>query len=211
VTHDTWVCLGSSPSAPAMLKVALADYPDAVTITTNSGIRLLTPDYYFLSDSLARRMFGGDARALSRAKRTVFIARKARELPDILINNERTDVSPQTFIRGQYTQNNLSGLYCVQFALMNGAKTIVAVGHEGYSSRRGDPQYWDRTDGTSPNLLHYTEDFIAPWWRACVAACPDVAFHFYGNLRYDIAGPNVTRTPYHASAIPALLAANEAR
>lgn len=211
MTHDAWICLGSSPNAPATLAAARKDYPHAVTITTNSGIRLLTPDYYFLSDSLARRLFGNEARELSRQKKTVFIARKAKERPDVLIQNERTDVSPQTFIRGQYTQNNLSGLYCVQFALMNGAQTIVAVGHEGYGSAETDRQYWDVRDHTSQNLQHYTRDFIAPWWRACVAACPDVTFHFYGNLRYDIAGPNVTRTPYHACAISALLAANETR
>lgn len=222
-TSTNWICLGSSPSAPAMLPVAYADCPDAIRITTNSGILLmlppdLAPHYYFLSDHLACKMFAERAMDLRHTHGTKVITlgrcddairRRGLSAVDYLIDQRRPS-SPRDFIRGAYTDCMFSGLYCAQFALNNGAKTLVIVGHEGYPSEVGELCYWDSNEmrAAKKQGLEYTKNWIGPWWQNAVAACPDVTFHFYGRLNYEVSGPNVKKTD-HASAIPALLAANE--
>ena len=193
-----------------MLPVAMADYPGATRITTNSGILLMhppdvAPHYYFLSDHGACATFAGRAMDLRHTHGTQIItlgrcdsAILSRGLTEVdyLVNPTRP-TRPCDFTRGIYTDCMFSGLYCVQFALNQKAKTIVAVGHEGYPLREDDPCYWDPDDTSLPKKqsLAYTTNWIGPWWRAAVAACPDVTFHFYGHMNYEVSGPNVRITP----------------
>jgi hypothetical protein len=206
-----------------MLPVALSDYPGANRITTNSGIKLmlppLAPHYYFISDHLACKEFAADAMELRHTHGTQIIT--LGRLPSAIISRGLTSVDylidqarpdrPCDYTRGVYTDCMFSGLYCTQFAINNGAKIIVAVGHEGYPEDEENACYWD---GGAPvnkrQALAYTKNWIGPWWRNAVAACPDITFHFYGRLRFAIDGPNVKKTT-DACAIPALLAANAIR
>ena len=220
--RDTWLCLGGSPSAPAMLPKALAAYPDCTRITTNSGLKLTIPHYYFLSDHLACKMHaeramelrhthGMQVITLGRRYQSAIIKRGLTAV-DYIINPGRP-TRPCDFARHEYTDCMFSGLYCVQFALNNGAKTIVAVGHEGYPSELGTVCYWDTEEPpmAKRQALAYTKNWIGPWWRNAVAGCPEVTFHFYGPLQYAVDGPNVRKTTDADCAVSTLAAANESR
>ena len=220
--NPTWLCLGSSPSAPTMLPRALAAYPDCTRITTNRGIQLTIPHYYFLSDHFACKQFAEQAMELrhTHGMQVITLGRryedaiKRRGLSDVdfLINQSRP-TRPCDFARHVYTDCMFSGLYCVQFALNNGATTIVSVGHEGYPSAIGEECYWDHGDPplAKRQALAYTKNWIGPWWRNAVAGCPEVTFHFFGRLEYEVDGPNVRKTTDVDCAVPALAAAQECR
>ena len=210
-----------------MLPVAQGDYPDATRITTNAGILLMlppdnVPHYYFLSDHIACKLWAAHAMELRHTHgmqvitlgRTYqsAIERRGLAAADFFIDQKRPS-RPCDFERNVYTDCMFSGLYCVQFALNNGAKTLVVVGHEGYPSVENGKCYWNR-DETAVSwrkCLAYTKNWIGPWWRNAVAACPDVLFHFYGPIQYEVSGPNVKKTDHAPSAISALVAANEIR
>lgn len=210
VNSDTWIVLGSSISAPAMLGSAFTDYPDATFITTNAGIRLggTRPDYYFLSDLGACKQYGEEAKRLqAEGMKIVTLKRnqsalKSRGLDhaDILLALNHTG-RPLDFARGEINDCMFSGLFCTQFAIESGAKLIAAVGHEGYPLGEHDKSYWraDATDMKWTKRVCHTKKYIAPWWNKVVAMCDDIIFHFYGDLNYEIAGPNVRRTPCYAN------------
>lgn len=205
---DTWICLGSSPSAPEMLPVALAGYPGACRITTNSGLLLMTPPdlaphYYFLSDHVACKMFAERAMELRHTHGTQIITlgrcddailRRGLTEVDYLINPTRPS-RPCDFLPGVYSDCMFSGIYCAQFCLNNGAKTIAIVGNEGYPFHVEDKCYWNSEEPlTKRQAVAYTTNWIGPWWRAAVAHRKDVTFHFYGRLNYEVSGPNVRIT-----------------
>lgn len=182
---DTWICLGGGPSAPAMLPVAMVDYPGATTITSNSGIKLIEPDYYYLVDRVARKDFGEQAKR-ARENGTMIITRDraALEADGIPVDE---DISNQPWC-------DYSGQWCAQFALRNGATTLALVGHEGYHPTPGTPLHWDGERPCPIWLGEETPTHLAPWWRKTIAAWPCVTFHFYGELNYELIGPNVIQT-----------------
>ena len=198
----TWIVLGSSLTAPDMLKVARADYGDTTLITTNSGIELAEPDYYFLSDQFACKQFGQRSKDMQANGMKVItlkrlpdaLHRRGLDHADILLPIIHTG-TPMIFERGVYRDCMFSGLYCSLFAINNGAKRMVVVGHEGYPPGEDDPSYWYSAEKPLEHppeqRLRYTKLYIGPWWQKVADACPDIEFVFYGDLNYKISGPNV--------------------
>ena len=202
--YNQWIVLGSSINAPAMLEAARVDYPDATTMTTNAGIDLIRPDYYFLSDQIACKRYGklaiqqqAQGTKLVTLKRLV-TAMKRRGLDGADIFLELLHAGqPLDFTRGVINDCMFSGLFCAQFAIENGAKLIALPGHEGYPPGQDDSSYWDpsRNRLTESQRKTHTQKWIAPWWQKVVELCDDITFHFYGDLNYEITGANVRKTP----------------
>jgi len=195
-----WIVIGSSSSAPEWLPVVRARYPSATVITTNASGLLFDPpdrpDYYFLSDHVACDLYGQLAQDLSaRGTRTItrkraLSAMKTRgvEWFDEFIQDDR-EVAGAVFQPGQYSGPGLSGLFCMQYALNHHACGVHLIGFEGYGDRA---HYWDRPAELAHNKsTAYTEQYIRPFVQSAADTCPDVTFHFYGDLNYRISGENV--------------------
>ena len=178
-----WICLGGGPTAPAMLLRALRDYRDATTITSNSGIKIITPDYYYFIDRVALEDFGKMAIEATFNHGTKVLTRdrdalSARGIPVY------EDISTQPWC-------HYSGHWCVQYALRSGAKTLALVGHEGFNPTPGTALHWDGERPCPIWLGTETETHIAPWWRKMVVEWPDATFRFYGRLHFELSGQNV--------------------
>lgn len=198
--HRQWIVIGSAPSTPEWLSVVRARYPRAVTITTNAGGKLFEPpdrpDYYFLSDSNGCEEYGELVQALaSRGTRTITRKRAESALKgrgvewfDEFIKDERPGTMLE-FRPGHYCDSGLSGLFCLQYAVNHGACGVHLVGFEGY----GDGQHWWDKPGVPAKNKNtaFTEKYIRPFVQSVVNACPEVTFHFYGDLNYPISGRNV--------------------
>ncbi len=180
----TWAVVGSSPSAAAFLPYVATD---ATTITTNAGAGLFVGrrlDYYLLFDDAACRNYISLAYQ-KQAKGTKLIThthqeRQVKEFGlggfDITLQMATLKTPPPLFVRGEYTgQIALSGLYCLAFAVNNGARRVVMLGMEGYENR------------TAGKMLR----IIQPMTQAIIDACPDVQFEFCGRPRYVIGGNNL--------------------
>ena len=89
------------------------------------------------------------------------------------------DVNPTTtFVRGEYAASKLSGPLALYWAINHGATAIDIVGFEGLVElQRG-------IRGGA-----YVEQ--ARVLCAAAAGCADVSFRYYGELTWDIQGPNV--------------------
>jgi len=198
---NTWLVLGSSTNAKRMLPIAQADGPGATTISTNDAIALLTPRYYFLSDTISCREYAEEARRLQNTTDMQLITLRmpvsTLELRGVhtaqVLLEPRRQGGAHRFTRGQISQCFFSGLYCVQFALARGAERLLLVGHEGYPQNDTPAYFFERSN--QPRNISWSEKHLAPWWQSCVDACPDVDFHFYGDLQMEITGANVTRIP----------------
>ena len=136
---NTWIVVGSGPSAPIVLPSVMAAHPGATTITTNGGIDICQkPDVLVLIDQLASHTFAEQARhAQSHGTRLVTLRRDI----DALISrnchwyDEFVTVpghaKPTKTSFGRFVR---SGPFCVEYACQNGADLIVLVGWDGYAS-----------------------------------------------------------------------------
>lgn len=195
-----WIVIGSSPGAPEWLPVVRTRYPHAETITTNSGGLLFTlpdrPAYYFLSDhqaceehgELAQDLAARGSRTITRKRADSALKNRGVEWFDEFIQDERPGTMLD-FVPGHYCDSGLSGLFCLQYAVNHGACGIHMVGFEGY----GDGQhYFDKPRVQAQNKsVAFTEKYIRRFVQSVVDVCPDVTFHFYGDLNYRISGRNV--------------------
>jgi len=217
--NTTWLNLGSSHTAPAGFMRALQQYPEPTVITTNSGIKLCVPDYYFLSDQTACKQFARRANDLRRTHGLQLItlkrvpsAWKDRGIPEPDHAMEVTGPGGNVeFSRDGYTDCMFSGLFCAQFAIANGCTRMLLPGHEGYVSNMpqtdngGD--YWEGGAVRNKRAFQHTTLYIGPFWRSCVAACPDIEFVFYGRLNFEIDGDNVKKVSLNETANTASMAA----
>jgi len=161
-----WLVVGSSPNAPAALKLALALHPNASTITTNAGFQLFTeqpPAVYFLADYVACKLWAQTAADLqARGTRFVVPAREPLALVDrgITHADEYIDVNRTLDAGrhhpGQYAGHALSGLYCLDYAVNNGATAVTLAGFDGYGSNLETqvPDYFDGRDGHRNSERH---------------------------------------------------------
>jgi CMP-N,N'-diacetyllegionaminic acid synthase len=199
---QAWIVCGAGPDVRQMLALARAKYPHAVTITTNSGIRLFKepdrPDYYFLTDMHGCRIYHDEAKAIqARGSRLVTLRRDKSALKQRRLDHF-DEFIPMAGGPGQFTRKGLSaqlsGLLCMQYALMRGARELHLVGMNGYTGRPGGDYYeQDAPVMSHRKLRSHTENVIGPFTQAAVEACPDVDFVFYGRLNYRVGGPNVRR------------------
>ena len=96
---------------------------------------------------------------------------------------------PGTFRQGEYASCGLSGLMCLQYALNHEATDVHLVGMEGYGE---SGHYFNGNQDCGPEKsVPFTENLIQPFVQSCIDACPDVTFHFYGQLNYKVSGENV--------------------
>jgi hypothetical protein len=181
--------VGSSPSAAAFLPYVAAE---AITISTNRGIELFNAgiesfagrrlDYYLLFDDAACRAYVKRAYE-KQADGTKLITHTHQErqvkefgLGGFDITLPMATPTPPLFVRGKYTvQLGISGMYCLAFAVNNGAKRVVMMGMEGYENHQAG----------KVTLI------IRPVTQAIIDACPDVQFEFCGRPRYVIGGKNL--------------------
>lgn len=197
-----WIVCGAGPDAPKMLAVAKRRYPHSTTITTNSGIRLFRepdrPDYYFLTDMYGCQIYHDEAVAIqARGSRLLTLRRDKSALKQRRVDHF-DEFIPMVGGYEQFTRKGLtarlSGLLCMQYALMRGARELHLVGLNGYTGRPGGDYYEQDAPVTAHRRLrNHTENTIAPFTQAAVEACPDVDFVFYGRLNYSVGGPNVRR------------------
>ena len=212
-----WILVGSSPGATMFPRIR-EQYSDAVTITTNMGYTLFgekPPDVYFfcdLLDLIPERMDTDDSRGSRRFFESRDASKQLKEQGCHVIGHIRNNEirlqwglewfnemiiaevggwRPWKFIPGKYTAARLSGLFCLQYAINNGATHVHLVGCEGYAA---SGHHFD-TDVDSAEAIeeNLTADFIGPFTQAVVKACPKVEFTFYGNLEYAIHGDNVEK------------------
>jgi hypothetical protein len=99
---------------------------------------------------------------------------------------------PLVFQRGVINDCMFSGLYCVQFAIEQGAQRLLLPGFEGYKPNCLYPHWDDVPYAEQAGEIRYNEGFFRPWWKLVANACPDVEFIFYGDMNYQVEGSNVT-------------------
>lgn len=203
-----WIVTGSSPSGREWTRRLVRRYPDAVRIASNRAIEWYAEDdieldYLFVFDFVACQKYADVAKRMQQdGTRCVTLQRKQPALAqrnidgfDEFIGPPRFKCNPGWFKRGEWNDMSLSGLWCVQYAINSGATTLHLPGHEGY---RGRPSDYD-TGEAHPNAHDKTFGVIEPAFRAMVEACLDVHFVFYGDLAYEVNGPNVTRITTQAA------------
>jgi hypothetical protein len=200
-----WIVAGSSPGAAEWLPLVRERYPDAVTMTTNRGIKLFEerPDVYYFGDErvlfpetfeeyreTARRLKREGAHTVGLLRLPEVMAEWDIEWIDDKLTVEVGSWSPWKFIPGKYTAVGLSGLFCLQYAVNSGAGAVHLVGMEGYGD---EGHYFDGgRDSQVAKDLKRTTEVIGPFTQALIKACPGVQFTFYGELKYTVAGGNVT-------------------
>ena len=129
-----WIVAGSSPSAAQWLAPVADAHPLALSITTNRGIQLFeewrTPNFYFfgderLTDPEGFAVFREEAkRVAAEGTRIIGLARSEAVLDewdirwlDEFIRPKVGCWRPWKFRRGLYTAAQLSGLFCLQYAV----------------------------------------------------------------------------------------------
>jgi len=195
-----WIVLGCSPSAPRYFRQVQAEHPGATVITCNAGWRIATPDVYFVYDRVACAQYRDQCiRMHSLGVHLVTLARHPQALRERQIEwfDEYLHLEPVTpektvFTKGNYPQCNLSGLFCLCYAINNGASHVHVVGMEGYTHHQNNGvAYFDGRRGNGSGKL-ITERLIEPITQSIVDNA-GVLFSFYGNLAYSVTGTNVER------------------
>ena len=208
--NDRWVVSGASPSAPIHFEAAVGRWIYPTTITCNGGAKLFNgeaPTYYWLHDRHAKDNYHDPAIELQKRGTQLVtlstIDRKTAAMRgmghfDILVEPSVVGGALMNgearFYRGVYTDSGYSGLYCLQFAINNGAKKIAMVGLEGYRSN-AETQVPDTF--SEPELVGLrmgqmnTEQVIGPTMQDMVDQCQDIEFVFYGEPAYPLEGPNL--------------------
>ena len=196
---DTWLLIGSGPDAPEYLPVAMADYPDAITMTTNHGLNLIEkPDYYLIIDRTAVRLLGERAKKLQSEGMYIVTSENDCTRPVVesvipnpdyhfIINNSHW------YMKGFISRCRFSGLYMLQFVLLMGAERVAMVGYNGYPPDK-TPYWYEHT--RKYDIAEYrtrTLGKIQPYMHDITKANPDVHFVYYGKLNYEVSGKNVTR------------------
>lgn len=198
-----WCVVGSGPDAREMLAKARSRHPTARTITANSGCDLFRdrpPDVYWLTDLRAcearadktPEMQAGGCHLVTLERKDSALAKRGLSHFDEFV--PLSQHKPTVFARGEYTSVALSGLMMLQYAVNHGARSIHAVGLNGYvtgeinyfSGRKDDKREWRARDG-------HTQGLIAPFTQTLLDTCPAVDFTFYGKLNYPLTAANLTR------------------
>lgn len=200
----TWVVVGASPSGPKGLAAARVHWRDAVTITTNGGLRLFDPgylDYYLLFDMVACSRYGELSKAYqARGTTLVTLARSDYSLKrrgvdhfDEFLELQR---GGREFVRGGYADVGYSGLYCTMYAVNHGAHQVAWTGMEGYRSTPEQPVDDHFHGQLGPDKgARQTQNILGPFLQTVADGCPDVEFRFYGQPLFPLVGPNITIIP----------------
>lgn len=196
-----WIVLGTGPSAPEMLKVAVRHaYIGFVSLTMNAGLKMEgCPTHYFCVDEYAARMHQTQM-VTARVGNTNLITLRLSDAElhgrilkwfDEFLSLPCSGV-PTRHAFGPFLH---SGLLCVQLACLRGASRIHLVGYDGYAAdgplyfdkdaerdefcKRGDPDRQQRVTAVLREGLQHLADI----WH-------DVDFIQYGEPIYSVNAPN---------------------
>ena len=176
-----WLVLGSSPDAPAHLeRVGEVD----ASITTNRGGLLIQPTHYFLSDHVACEMFhelSGElqakgAKLVTLDRLPTAIRKRGIEHFDEFVVN--------TF---PYEPASLSGLWCLEYAIRNGATCVVMAGMQGYA---GAESYFTGSGSMCEERRSKSTEYVRELTQILVDKYPAVRFDCFGPIHYSIRGDN---------------------
>ncbi len=193
--------LGSSPRAPKLLRLSIERHDFAITITCNSGIKLLpTPTYYVSVDSLACKAYADLAmEAQARGTKLVTLKRQrsALESRGVAHFDEFIDADAEpACVEGGYGPFRYSGPFCVELACNKGATRVVLVGMCGWTKAY---DYFDDDHPVSPSRpsddnwhRSMTKQWIEPTLNELCRAWPRVEFLCYGEPNYTVDAPNWT-------------------
>jgi len=189
----TWIVLGCSPLAREAYATARRDFPGAPVITCNRGLQVEPdPDFFFLSDQVACKLFAEGGKLASKRGKTKRItlrrdpqAMKMRTVDDFeIVYREGYPFEPfQT-----------SGIWCVEYAIRVGlARRVVLCGMDGY--RPGCPgqdyfpgaYHYEPNDGLQKDL---TKTVVEPLTNRIAAKYPEIEFIQVGEPCYQVNSPN---------------------
>lgn len=200
--NRTWLIIGGGTSAAIAFDLAMADHPDATTITCNAGGGLfldrgIVPDYFLMyctaqafnlwSDDLIELHRRGCHVIGERRSEGAVFKRLGRYSERIEIMDLGRALRCPPFDPAKMVYVRFSGLMCLQYALHHGAETVVLVGMEGYRSTR-ERHVVENFDGrmgrdTGQKL---TNSWIRVFTNSCIERCPQVRFIFYGRPNYEV-------------------------
>lgn len=194
-----WMVLGSSPSAPYYFGSIQSDR----VISSGDGILLIRPDYYLVNEynaldrhetiRLRCQAQGTKVLVSDYVDLHKHLGYAVDEVIPLLVPGEDLDNSWKRWEPGRYVFS-VSGAVGLQYAVNHGATEIHMVGMEGYT---GGADYFTGQIGHQGAKVFTTTSY-APLLRLIVSKCPGVQFITYGDLVYDLSGPNVTQEPTHA-------------
>lgn len=171
----TYTVVGGGPSAAALLPSMPKS--DRI-ITTNAGINLCKPDWYYLNDLFMCETYaqmGRESGAKCMTARRGVSGLITRGIADYTqIDHEELPVFK--FTMGRYTYHPLSGIMCVQMAVNFGAALVRLVGFDGYADHR-----------KSKNKMQ------ADALQSIVDNSPRTVFEWYGSSVLGVTGDNVLR------------------
>lgn len=197
-----WLVLGSGPLAPFSYgRLQTAERIDQV-VTCNRGLCLNDkPDFYFLSDGVAIKLFLESSReAQAKGTKLVTLQRDAKSLKKRGL--EHFDLFLPHNCQG-WEQFRISGLTCLEFAAKR-ARKVFLVGMDGYKTDPKAPKYFETGplpddkltstekiwQGLNHNVGGLTESIIRPVTQRLVEKYPEVEFVCYGDPNYKIEAVN---------------------
>lgn len=138
----TWIVLGSSPLAREAYQWARFGHPTAPVVTCNRGIELESePDFYFLSDAVACETWADRAKEVRRNNKTKLVT--LRREPAAMKMRKVDDFDLVVREGHPYEPFQLSGMWCVEFAIRVGcASRVVLCGMDGYRGGLGAADYF---------------------------------------------------------------------
>lgn len=197
---STWLHIGSSPTVTRTLPCVMAEWQFDKVITCNAGIKLYpVPDVYVAIDGIASVNYEQQARHAQENGATLVTlyraCEKARHDRKVDHYDEQIEINPHNkdkFTGTDYTQFRFTGPFCLQYAVLHGATTVVIVGCDGWTGRH---DYFDEADGhvvqQDGDLLEKcTKRRLVPAFRSLAENSPDVRFVQYGFPLYEIGFPN---------------------
>ena len=213
---SVWLVVGSAPGVETYYAALRPLLPRVQSITCNAGGKLYLPpdrpDYYWLSDPKAVPAFASVGQALqARGTRIISARMPDRRSPlhaDLVVDLPHRGGHFQAFRPKTWIHPRLSGLLCVEYALLAGAGAVAMIGFRGYSSTWLDRKV-DEFDGRlgPPGGSQYNKNWIAPFLQSCVDALPGVRFIMGGRPLYPLMGGNVITTHSEAQTASAVEAA----
>lgn len=189
----TWIVLGSSPAARDAYAHARRLGDGASVITCNRGLEIEPdPDFFFLSDTTACRLWSaaGKAAAKRGKTKTVTLRRCAQEM------KMRTVDDFDLVVRAghPFEPFQLSGLWCAEFAIRFGrAERVLLCGLDGYTQAPGRMDYFPgayEVAGREDLGSDLTPTVVAPATARLVEKYPGVSFLCLGHPCYQIELPN---------------------
>jgi hypothetical protein len=170
----TYTVVGGGPSAARLLPSMPKS--DRI-ITTNAGINLCKPDWYYLNDEGQCRLYaqaGRESGAKCITVKRSDLALANRGISDYSQMDFEHPGSVWMFKPKTLTYHPLSGVTCVQLAVNFGAAIVRLVGFDGYADGRA-----------SKNKMQ------ADALQSIVDNSPRTVFEWYGESVLGVTGDNV--------------------